>query len=117
MAGLGVAKAGDVTASVGTTYFGTATSGAWTAAGPVTETTYSFLTIQGAAVVHQASCSFSFSGSDGTNAVTGASSVTLTASSTTLQKGSTFVLRDGDSAQDIYGNTLTVSAPNILTSD
>jgi hypothetical protein len=38
--------------------------------------------------------------------------VKLTAASTTLQKGSTFVLRDGDSTQDSFGNTLTAHATN-----
>ena len=120
MAGKPAAKTGDTQATVGTTMFGAAATGTWTA-GPISETPpYPLLTIGGTTVIHVASCTFSFSGlqADGTTAVNGTSPVTLTASSTTLQKSSTFVLRDLDTANDTYGNTLTVhAAANILTSD
>jgi len=113
-----VGKVGDTAATVGTGMYGAAASGSWTA-GPVTETAYALPTIGGVATIHAASCTFSFSGvqSDGTTPVTGTSPVTLTAATTTLQKGSTFVLRDGDAFSDTYGNTLTVHAAGILRSD
>jgi hypothetical protein len=115
MPGLPVAVHGDVHATVGAGMFGSATSGSWTA-GTVTEQTYTWLTVGGAAVVHAASCTFSFTGSDGMNTVTGTSTVSLTAATTVLQHGSTNVLRNGDSASDTYGNTLAVQASGILTS-
>jgi hypothetical protein len=83
-------------------------------------TRYPFMTIGGVAVIHQAMCTFSFTGtgpSPGNAPVSGTSIVTLTATSTTLQKGSTFVLRDGDTKQDSFGNTLAVSASNHVKSD
>jgi hypothetical protein len=112
------AKTGDTTKTVGTTMFTGASSGSWTGA-TITETAYPLLKIGGVAAIHQASCVFSFSGfaADGTTPVNGSSTVTLTASPTTLQKSSTFVLRNGDTTQDTYGNTLTVVAANILSSD
>lgn len=113
-----VAKTGDTTKTEGTTMFTGASTGTWTGAA-ISETAYPLPTIGGVGVIHMASCVFSFSGfaADGTTAVTGSSTVTLTAGSTTLQKGSTFALRNGDTTQDAFGNTLTVSAANILRSD
>jgi len=112
------AKLGDTSATAGTVMYSPAASGTWTP-GTVTETSYPLLTISGVAVIHSASCTFTFSGlkADGTTQVNGSSTVTLTAATTTLQKGSTFVLRDGDTTSDTYGNTLTVHAANILRSD
>lgn len=116
-----VAKQGDVSATAGTTVHETATTGSWSA-GPVTPVPYAFLTIGGTPVVHEASCVFTFNGSNdssGTPVTIGPIpvTVTLTAASTTLQKGTTFVLRDGDSTQDSYGNKLEASAANNLQSD
>jgi hypothetical protein len=123
MAGRAVAKSGDVSPTNGTGMFTdphtmvTAASGNWTA-GPVTETSYPFLTIGGAAVLHEATCTFAFAGYDSSNnAMAGTSDVDLVKGPTTLQKSSTFVLRDTDSKSDGYGNTLSLSAPNNLTSD
>ena len=115
MAGLPVAVHGDVHATVGAVLFGTATSGSWTA-GAVTDQPYAWLTAGGTAVSHAASCTFSFSGSDGMNPVTGTSTVSLTATTTVLQHGSTSVLRHGDNHADAYGNTLAVQATGILAS-
>jgi hypothetical protein len=114
-----VAKDGDVTATARSTKLPPAVSGSWTA-GSVVTTRYPFMTIGGVAVIHQAMCTFSFTGtgpSPGNAPVSGTSIVTLTATSTTLQKGSTFVLRDGDTKQDSFGNTLAVSASNHVKSD
>ncbi len=115
MAGKAVAQDGDAsaTASTATTYTGA--TGAW-AAGPVSTTPYPFLKIAGTPVIHQASCTFTFTATDGSG-VTGTSLVTLTAPSTTLQKGSTFVLRDGDTYPDTFGNKVSVAAAHNLKSD
>lgn len=117
MPSLPVAVHGDVHATVGTTLWGTATSGSWTA-GAVTDQTYAWLTVGGTAVVHAASCVFSFSGSDGMSQVNSPPlTVSLTPPApTVLQHGSTFVLRNGDTISDTYGNTLTVQASGILKS-
>ena len=112
-----VAVQGDASASAGSAMYTGATSGSWTA-GPVTETKYDVLTSGGKKVIYKAECSFSFVGENsGGSAVTGESSVTLEASGTGLQGGSTFVLVDGESANDSYGNTVSVSASAILQAD
>jgi hypothetical protein len=92
---------------------GKADTGAWTA-GEITETTDPRLSVGGAAVVHQATCTFSFTGSKGSSPpviIKDSSSVTLSPQQTTLQGGQTAVLLDGDSARDTFGNTLKVSVP------
>jgi hypothetical protein len=109
-----VAVQGDASAEAGSTLYGAAKAGAWTA-GPVSETSYAKLTSGGVAVLHRAACTFSFvGGSDPPNGltadVTGTSTVTLTASGTVAQGKLTHVLRDGDQQQDGYGNTVSVSA-------
>lgn len=112
---MGVAALGDTTATPSAaTQFG-GNPGAWSA-GPVTETAYPNLTIGGTGVIHQASCTFTFTPTS-TTITPSTSPVTLTASSTTLQKGSTNVLRAGDTTADANGNTLTVSAAHNLRSD
>jgi hypothetical protein len=94
---------------------GKADTGAWTA-GEVTETTDPKLSVGGAAVVQQATCTFSFNGSKGPPpsppaVIKDSSVVTLSPQQTTLQGGQTAVLLDGDSASDTFGNTLKVSVP------
>lgn len=95
--------------------------GAWRA-GNVTETAYAKLTVNGAKIIHEASCTFSFSGVDTSvsptpPSVSMDSPVTLTATTKVLQKGAAFVLVDGDSASDAHGNQLRVSASGHLTTD
>ena len=116
MAGKPVAVVGDVTATPA------AASGSltWQAVDPpgVTYSSYTWLTVAGVAVIHGATCGFT--GTDSSSGVTTPSSVTLpdvTAPTTTLQHGASNVLRDRDTAQDSFGNKLTVSATGILTSE
>ncbi|BCB74849.1 hypothetical protein GCM10022251_53830 [Phytohabitans flavus] len=101
-----VAVTGEVvaTASSATTLSGA--TGAWTA-GPVTEVSYPKLTVGGSAVIHEASCTFTFT--DGTTGATVPSLVTLKASSTALQGGLSNVLRADDSKVDNNGNRLAVN--------
>jgi hypothetical protein len=117
MPGIAVAVVGNVTPGLGSgpTYPSPSTAGTWAAA-QVAPVSYPFLTVGGVAVLHGASCVFTFTPTDGTSPANPTSTVTLTATATALQKGSTFVLRNGDSAHDTYGNTLTVAATGILTS-
>ncbi|RUN74795.1 hypothetical protein EJC47_19765 [Sphingomonas sp. TF3] len=111
-----VAVEGDVSPSPGTTPYSPAVSGAWSP-GAVTYTKYDKLTVGGAKTVWQAKCTFSFAGSDANGvAVAGTSNLTLTAGSTKLQGGSSNVLLNGDTANDSYGNTLTVNAAGKLQS-
>lgn len=110
------AKAGDVKATAGTTFYSPAVKGAWTA-GPVQETTYSKLKSGAKQVVHKAECTFSFTGTGPTPAeapVSGTSKVTLVAKTTKLQKGLSNVIVDGDSEKDSYGNELKASASGKL---
>jgi hypothetical protein len=90
---------------------GKADSGTWTG-GDIVEMTYARLTTKQGPVVYQASCIVTFAGTKGGNPVSIVSKVTLKASATTLQHGASYVLVDGDSAQDEdgYGNMLTVHA-------
>ncbi len=92
---------------------GKAATGAWAPApGPVGETPDTTLTVGGAAVLHQAQCTFLFSGSTSSgSAVADSSTVVLTPKSTTLRAGQTAVLLDGDSTSDSFGNTVQVSVP------
>lgn len=93
-------------------------SGAWTA-GPVTETAYPKLSVNAKGVIHQARCTFTYSGVDASSAPVGplTSTVTLSAATTILQKGVSNVLRDGDTRSDIHGNKLEVRASGKLRSD
>lgn len=90
--------------------------GAWTA-GPVSETSYPKLKVAGKKVIHQAECTFSFAGTDSSSGVPVSitSDVTLTAQPTVLQKGSSNVLHDSDSASDVHGNKLEVAAAGHLS--
>jgi hypothetical protein len=103
MPSVGVTGEVVATASTATTFGGV--SGAWTA-GPVTETAYPKLTVGGATVIYEATCTFTFSG--GPPPTTSASVVTLRASATPLQGGLSNVLRDGDAKVDTNGNRLEV---------
>lgn len=113
--GAKVAVEGEVQAIPGTVMCKEAISGKWIAA-TVSYKTYTCLTVNGTAVIHEASCDFSFTGTDGTNTVKGQSSVTLSATPTKLQGSSTKVLRDGDQNLDSFGNTLKVVATGKVTS-
>lgn len=123
MAGAAVAttKTGDVTATpntAATTFPSPAVAGTWSA-GPITPTPYSHFKVAGAAVIWKAVCVFTLTGATdaSSNAVTPlpTSTVTLTAAGTTLQAGSTFVLRRGHTAQDTWGNKLDATPAGILT--
>jgi hypothetical protein len=116
MAAKPVACVGDASATAGTTPSTKADSGTWTA-GPVSVTTDPHLTVGGLAVLAQASCTFSFSGTKGMNPVTDSSTVTLSPSSTVLTYNGGALLRDQDSAQDTYNNTVSVSSSRILASE
>lgn len=112
---ISVAIQGDVVATPGTVPATGAASGTWTA-GPVSYQSYSKLKV-GGNVIHQASCTFNFSGAtSGGSAVTDVSTVTLTAGSTKLQKGSTFVLQNGDQKSDSFGNKLQAQSSRKLKS-
>jgi hypothetical protein len=93
---------------------GKADTGTWTA-GKVLETADSKLSVGGAAVLHQAACTFTFVGTKGQpptqTAVNDSSTVTLGPKKTTLQASQTAVLLDGDSAEDSFGNTVKISVP------
>lgn len=108
-----VARSGDVSATAGTTAYSGATSGTWTAATPALTTT-TVLSCDGA-VVTKATCSFSFSGTNGQSPVTGTSSVTLSPGRLALTVDGVSPLVDGDSAKDSYGNKLSVSSGAALT--
>jgi hypothetical protein len=113
MAAASVAGDGDVSATAGTVLFTGADKGTWTA-GSVQLKTYAKLEAGGKPVVHQAECTFSFSGSAGNTAVTGTSRVTLTKPGRPLQKGQQSVLVDGDSVTDSFGNKLAVTSTRRL---
>lgn len=110
-----IACEGDVQATPGSTPFPPAVSGAWSA-GTVQYTSYSNHTVQGDAVIWQALCTFNFSGTGPPPAaapVAGVSAVTLTAKSEKYLPANK-VLVNGDSIQDVYGNTLKVSSARTL---
>lgn len=116
MGGKAVAGKGDVEATVGTKPFTGANAGTWTA-GNTKETASTTLKSGGAFVLHSATCTFDF---DGTNAagatVKGKSTVTLEAKPTALQPGGRPVLVHGDSAEDLFGNKLEVTSTRPLRS-
>lgn len=94
--------------------------GSWVA-GAVVTSAYEQLSVNGQAVIHEARCTFSFSGVDSAvsptpPAVATSSEVVLSAGSTTLQKGLQRVLLDGDNASDEHGNRLSISASGHLSS-
>jgi hypothetical protein len=114
-----VAVEGDVTATAGTAPFTGAESGTWTA-GAVSVTTYDDLVVGTRKVVWKATCTFSFTGASSSGAaVSGAETVTLTASTTLLNQSRTSVLVDGDAqtggdAAPTFDNRLSVAASGAL---
>ena len=101
-----------------------AQTGTW-AAGPVNvPPPHPGLQAGGAAVISQATCTFTFNGQNSSGAtVTGSATVTLTAAATVLRAGQGGVLVDGDEASDpgsppvpTFGNKLTVKSTRKLTS-
>ena len=111
-----VAVEGDVTAETGTKAFEADTDnvGSWSA-GPVIDTSYSHLKINGTPVIYKSECLFTYAG--GTTSASGSpvpvppfmETVTLEAGATVLQSGNDQVLVDGDSEESSYGNKLTAS--------
>lgn len=77
------------------------------------------LTIAGAEVSWKATASFQYAGTVGGQGSPpgGPSDVTLTGSSSALMVEGLPLLRDGDTAQDSFGNTIKVSASHPLRSD
>jgi hypothetical protein len=77
------------------------------------------LTVGSAAAAWKASASFAYTGTQGgtSTATSPPSSVTLFGSSTALTLEGQPLLRDGDSAQDGFGNKIKVSASGPLGSD
>ena len=108
-----VACASDISATVGTLPFTGATSGAWTA-GDIDVTTGDTLVVGGNAVAVSATCTFSFSGTNGNAPVAGSSAVSLPAGPSTLLVGGAPPLLSGDTASDAFGNTLVVSSARRL---
>lgn len=118
MATKSVATEGDVEATASSSTASTNlknTTGSWTA-GPVAYKTYAKLRVNGREVIYEASCTFSYAGTDNSShaAVTDSESVTLGAGTTILEHGSTSVLVDGDSETGPNGNQLAVSTSNKL---
>lgn len=97
MPAISVAVDGDVTATPGSiTTVKDAQSGKWTA-GTISYKTYPKLKVNGKPVIHEASCTFTFSGTNSSGAtVTGSETVKLSAGTAKLQKGADKVLKDGD---------------------
>src|SRR5687767_6357533 len=113
MPGNSVARAGDVAAATGSTYYSGADSGAWSA-GALSSTTTSLVTSDGKQVVTKASCTFSFSGKAGNSPVTGTSTVKLEPATRRLKVAGASPLVHGDSTKDSYGNTLSVESTATL---
>ncbi|HEX6683616.1 MAG TPA: hypothetical protein VF062_12515 [Candidatus Limnocylindrales bacterium] len=106
-----VAVEGEVVATAGPA----TAAGSWTA-GPVTEVSYTKLTIGGKKVIHQAMCTFTFTNS--TTSATTLVPLTLTASPRKLQGGLSNVLCHADKFVDPNGNQLEarVTRPPTLSS-
>ncbi len=125
MASKPAAVAADASATVGHGLPLPAVSGSWTKTGSITTKSYPKLTISGSPVIYEASQDFSFSGTGPTPAsvpVSDSETVTLTASTTKLQKGEHNVLVDGDSKTSTdpshgpSGNKVSISASGKLKS-
>lgn len=104
-----VAVEQEVSATPGTVPFTGATAGTWSA-GPVVCTSYPRYKIGGTPVIYRAQCTFVFSGTSGSSAVTGTETVTLTASGSAVLRSAQAVLLDRDLAVGTFGNTLRVQA-------
>jgi hypothetical protein len=122
VAGPAVATEGDVVVTVGTVPYQPNSTGVWSAGG-VSYISYAYLMVDGKKVISEASCGFSFSGAKNAPpydpvATPGPQTLKLTPpQQTLLQKGDAQVLRNGDTASDQWGNTLTVVTQNVLTSE
>ena len=122
MAGIAVATEGDVVVTLGTMPYQAGSSGLWSA-GSVSYVSYAYLTVDGKKVISEASCGFSFSGKKDAEphdpvVTPGPQTLKLAPPQPTLlQKGDAHVLRNGDTASDQWGNTLTVVTQNRLTSE
>jgi hypothetical protein len=121
-----VAVEADAQAQAGSVMYAPAVAGTpgWTP-GNVNVTKYAKLKIGGQAVIHEAKCTFSFSGTDSNGAaVSGSEDVVLSAAAagtTKLQKSANQVLRDGDSSdstsgKSLYGNVVKISSSGKLKS-
>ncbi|MCF2872543.1 hypothetical protein L0664_15815 [Octadecabacter sp. G9-8] len=105
-----LAVVGDTSATAGGPAGPDGSAGAWTPR-TVSESSYTQMTNHGPKVIFEAECTFDYLGTKtNTNDTVGDSTVTLTASSSVLRVDGGDVLLDGDTAQDSWGNTLTVSA-------
>lgn len=120
-----VAVQGEVSATAGSinAELDTNKTGQWNA-GPVVDTFYNHLTIDGTPIIYESTCTFTYTGGTTGTApapvvavVVPPETVTLTAGSTVLQSGLNKVLLDGDEEQSNYGNKLSVSAAGHVTSD
>jgi hypothetical protein len=108
-----IAVEGDVIAIPGATPYPPAVSGAWIP-GPVTYTSYSKVAVNSVGVIHEARCTFTFTGvgpPPANNPVSGTEDVTLSAGDTAVNGSQSSVLLDGDSETGSYGNQLQVIAP------
>ena len=90
-------------------------------AGEVQYKTYSHLTVGGKEVAYEATCTFSYSGkttSTPSSPVSGSEDVTLSATGTALQSGSSKVLLDGDTKQGSTSpsNKLEAKSSQVLKS-
>jgi hypothetical protein len=108
-----VARKGDVTATVGTMPYTGASSGTWSP-GTLTVTTAPLASSDGNEVVVKAESSFTFLGSSGNTTIKGDSSVVLSPGPQLLTIDGSAPLVHGDSAQDAYGNTVSVSSSATL---
>ena len=115
--GKSVAAKDDVSATPGAVPFTGADQGTWTA-GEINAPGHPEFQMGEAAVISEASCVFSFQGSNsGTGAVVaGQETVTLTSGTTKLHVGQVTVLVDGDEATGDggFGNKLTVTSSRKL---
>ena len=105
-----LAVLGDTSATPGGSAGPEGSVGVWTP-GAVSESSYTQMTNHGPDVIHKAECTFRYVGAKSNPGDTTAeSTVTLSASATVLRVDGGGVLLDGDTAQDSWGNTLSVSA-------
>ena len=116
-----VAVQGDVEAETGSVHIEADSdkSGSWSA-GPVVDTVYDYLKIDGTPVIYQSECVFTNAGGASAGNPLPApflETVTLTAGSTVLQTGSDKVLVDGDKEESSYGNKLTASPSSHVSTD
>jgi hypothetical protein len=116
MTGAAVARPADLSTAAGSAPYEGATSGTWTPGTPQL-TTSEVLSSDGNPVVVRVSCSFSFSGTNGQTSVTGTSTVTLEPGSRALRAAGVCPLVDGDSAQDSFGNSVSVVSDAVLMTD